>query len=1510
MSTTTTKSHWQIPSVMESKLRSLRRRSWLLIAFRGLAIAISVLVLAMMIAMTIDWVFVLFDWRPRVFLTLATLLLAVVSLLWTTVSRFRRFAKLQSTAQQVDAAVPQLQHRWSTVAQMNRVLGHDGEGREGQGTAKLMRDQVASEAVAMQSMVDPSRIAPLSVLRQSLMCFAGSGLLLLIFMMLHWSQTLVLLQRFWRPTQAITATELVSLTADQLVPRGESIELHTRIQGIPRSSAELSVRYQSGATDLFKIDELEIANEQFVYSWRADESAQYRFRAGDGQTDWHDLQVIDYPEIGEIQFRLIAPVYTNQKVIEKTYLPRRMKVTEGSELEIAIKPIEPVQKMEMCRVVIRSGAPATDRNLATNEEEKVGLNADINGWYRYRSQLNESVTLQPSLLSLHGLADETPRRIRIDVLADKAPVARVISPTDEESVAEDDKIEIKFEAHDDHAVAKAELIVYDESQRNEEGELIRKEIMRREVPLGDQAGKKHVATTTQLDLSELDLPVGSEVSYAIEVTDNRNEAGSAERVSNPSQKQDRDPVPANQTPSEFKPSSKELAENQKPPSKESSSDSPVTKSYQATKSSQAKASPKMPREGKPESNDMIPKPTNSNQDAVKPESISTELDSRVADLAKDPSAQTSLARSKPVDPKSEMSPNIDSKAVPRPSDKSSRDTPASPKTKSPESNDEPAGDPSSKASESKEPTDTKKSESADARENSPKDQSVSKSVGKEADQKPKAMADRRGRMRPRPPQKAQSTRTNQRKLKIVKKLVAIAQADGDFDEKTPTRQWVKQLDEMLSKVEIGLEDLVEHRIADASRGEQFQILDQGLGAVEEKTSDLREETEENEFAFVGLQLLDISRDHVSPARDRVFAGIRNPNASDPGARYALGHIQRAREQLAALLKRYDQVQQERRLNRSLEEGVEIYEVYIEKRHQLMREARQNRHPLARKMGVIEVDQAYLDRLAEVLGLRRDMLDEFATMLGDDPRLLSRYMDLVKRRRQSLRAQLAEIADTQDDAVYETEGWLEIDPQQQADLWTIIADLRFQATETLAKETAELTERIEKQMPLSLDIKRGIPSEVLSLARRLQETTRRVAMESETTIDEEDASQVVDLYRQLEAKLSQLEFENDKEEDVANFVAPRLIETSVMTQSAIAWQRIAGHLRNESYPGIVATEQRQMTVISQLLLTEMLGIEEDLEQQFQRIAEESVPDEITEMVRALLGLVQGFTLNQAAAAYAASTNDLENTAKQQRMAMTKIEEAEKLFDEMRREVADHLDEYELQDPNIADLRDPTLDEFLARLEREPNIASQLGIPRRRRNLRVLADSMLWQQTASGLLGSSGEEALRRAKKAKEMRASGRAHNKPMQQQANAQAEKDLSDEELKELKKAKELQQKLEKQMLAIQDQMKNPKTPPQQRERMKKMTEQIQRLLKQQDEQSSAIAAWQRLAQADQASAVMEALTRGEEVPDEQWNELFSTLDDGLWQVRGKQPPEQYRKAIEQYQDRLRELLGTAGAES
>ena len=64
---------------------------------------------------------------------------------------------------------------------------------------------------------------------------------------------------------------------------------------------------------------------------------------------------------------------------------------------------------------------------------------------------------------------------------------------------------------------------------------------------------------------------------------------------------------------------------------------------------------------------------------------------------------------------------------------------------------------------------------------------------------------------------------------------------------------------------------------------------------------------------------------------------------------------------------------------------------------------------------------YLERYTQVLEIRRELRKEFARILSDDPRLLGKYMDLIKRQRNSLRNQLTDLRERQEDISTELSG---------------------------------------------------------------------------------------------------------------------------------------------------------------------------------------------------------------------------------------------------------------------------------------------------------------------------------------------------------------------------------------------------------------------------------------------------------------------------------------------------------
>lgn len=399
-----------------------------------------------------------------------------------------------------------------------------------------------------------------------------------------------------------------------------------------------------------------------------------------------------------------------------------------------------------------------------------------------------------------------------------------------------------------------------------------------------------------------------------------------------------------------------------------------------------------------------------------------------------------------------------------------------------------------------------------------------------------------------------------------------------------------------------------------------------------------------------------------------------------------------------------------------------------------------------------------------------------------------------------------------------------------------------------------------------------------------------------------AEQLAYLCGELDAALDQLNFEHEKQEEVTSYVASRLLEVRAVTDQADAWAQIAANLRHKRYYGLAEIDQEKLAIATELLRVEMGNIQDNLNGEFRRLAESDVPADIVELVRQLQSVMETVTFHQAGATFSLTQNQVEAAAQKQAKAVQEFEQAEKLFDQVRRAVAVALDEYKPANPNIADLRDPTLDEFLAQLEREPNLEAQLGIPNRPRNLRVIAESMSWQESGAGLLGDSSEAALARARKT--------MREKPKPAERPQKPESEMTEQERQQRAKDQQNQESLEKSLASIEEKAADPNTPPQQRRQLEQMAENMKRMLAQMGQRTLEAEEWERIAESDKAKQLLRALAHGERLPDDQWNKLLSTLDDGLWQVRGRKPPEDYRKAIEQYQEYLRQLDSGRGAAS
>lgn len=1588
------------PAILDQKLRQVRRRHWVYSLLRGTLSALAALIAGMMLAMLCDWWLTPESIAVRAMMTSLVLLAAVAIGTVMIVRELRAFAQLKRAARDVDAVVPQLEERWSTVASFA-----ESQQLPADPVTQAMLHQVTHEAVAMSRLVQPRQVVRPVQLRRPLQLSGLMTCLFVAFLMMNWPQNRVLLARFWSPASLLSATRLHNVTGDLTVPRGDSVVLSASVSGLPRQRATLTLKRSDQEIEeiVLNLDPEQAASIEYSIA-SLEQSFAYRIQAGDGRSEWYTVTAVDRPAFSEVQLTVRAPDYVDRPEYSKDYLPDRVRAIEGSRLTIAMRANGDLTQFQMIKKHSAEESP----------QEVIRLEPDEDGWYRFETLLTQDVALTPYMVNEHDLKNDDQHACRIRVLEDRAPVARILSPTDDVAVDPDETIEIEFEAHDDYGVAKAELVVYEEPE--EEGtEPAVLDIM--EIDLGDQHLAEHVLASTSLDLSQYALEEGRQVSYSIRVTDNRmlglHERGDTDRSEN---------MLASRAASETERGRSTPAESGEPGVSENQSTEEAQVSNGSRNSSQATAvaDSNSPAENSAESAmaentsaDSRNSPTRQSAPAndgvasLGPEdaqdttegagtnqsqlqTAAVESASRVSaeDAAQSPPAQTAATTAKSTAADSSDSnsaaPTTDSdpdakpalaQAGPTdPSAAGSQDSPSEPPTDAgnPSDADQAASDqppisgnensPLANAAKqppgtSSEETPASQSETAESPMNAPSsrvaqaeiDQShladsrtASATSGNPANAptssaSPNANASSRNDPSDQPmlasrddrqetPQErnapsqvpwdvevfdkraGQNSESRRRRVRIEKRLASAPEPEDapQEEEKVELREQLVAIDHELEPAEVILQGLVDNvervGIADPQI-QDLQEVDQRLSSVDEMIATLREESKDTPYAFAGLQMVELGTAHLTPARDRVFSLIRQPDVEPDGnLAEALHRTTRARELLAELLVRFDQVTRDRELEESLQEAITMYEVYVKDLHRFLREqTRPDADPLKRKMAVIEVDQEYLDRLREVTEMRRDLMAEFGRILADDPRLRSKYLDLIKRRRNSIRETLQELHERQAVVATELTGWQVVAENQRPDIWILAAEIRLRDTAELARAASQFEEQSTAQFPLSLDQSFGLPREVLQQVQTFAIESRTVSAMSRRMLRNpldanlklsHELQQVQVTLRKLDALVEELAAQHD-EEEVLNYVTGRQAEIRKLQDSLQAWIQVARALDAEDFPGLVQVDQDQLAFETELLRLQMADIEDQLGVQF----ENGIPDEITELVVQLKQVMEAITLNQAAATYDLNQKALEPSGFQQQLALSGFEKADQLFEEIRRQTVEILDAIDPDDPNIADLEDPTLDELLERLEREPDLAALLGLPRRPRNLRTISD-WVTQQQANG--DSSAMAALQNSVQAARQRSE---ENQQGRSPREPQEDTDLDESQWQKIADAMDAQERLEEKIRELKQQAGDENLDSEQREKLLETARQLEQMQRQLASRQIDKAEWEEMARSDQMRAVMKAMATGEPIPDSQWNRVLSSLDTGLWQSERRTPPEAYRAAIEQYQERLRTLI-------
>ncbi|MEX2317874.1 MAG: hypothetical protein WD669_12025 [Pirellulales bacterium] len=1080
-----------IPFAVTRKMKMVRQRKiWVQVASAFVAAA-AVLLVAMAIAMLIDWLATLYNSGWRTVLTTTAMATAAVTIAGWLVIAWRRGLRWERVALDVDRQLPQLEERWTTMAR----LGPDVANPQVVHPAMLRR--VATEAAGWEPHVNPQQVVSLSTLGRAMIGLSAITAVLAVAALLDFHRTTVLMRRFWLPGSSISATELVNMTGDVVVGRGESLELTAAVKGSPVDQAMLYMQSEANPEQTVTLVAHGENPIEFTHRIRAvDNPFTYLLRAGDGQTELFTVDVTDRPEIASLQMTVTPPAYTGRPTANFDKLPRRLTALEQSELQLAIRPTVSLKSLQ----------------LRMGDDQLVAMTADADGWYRWTTTLSESLSLSPLLTETHGLTNRRVSKVQINVVPDKAPIVKVISPDDQVAVRPDDTVEIKFTAQDDVGIGRAELVVYDES----DPDVGPVELATISIPLDDQIGARRVDGTVNLDLSKYEIADGKIIGYEVRVSESRDAAINAAAKQQP---EGRGPARgrgrnqtsmANATPQRSdpakatdpaKPTDPTTAGNQGPqPNTTASTDEPAKARDTVAANNSETGNPSTPTQQPPKatpstaSNASNPTPAKATESTPSTNTVASNDNASTTPPKQNgasatpgtPTAENSTANQ--TAPKTDpMTPNNSAKNMVAANNANDpKATPSeSPRTVA---SDRQSLTPSNASNANANANDMANASATASNSSQPSD-SQNQTANNNSNPPSNSMA---GQSQPSDPSSSGSSPPPNDMQK--RSLDVGAQASSSQRMRLEVDEWAGSYDgQQRHKLEIAIAPELAALDAALARAQQTArtVLDEIEAAgewrgkhdrdmtnTERSTVDaqqvirgLGQKTHNTPYAFIGLQLTDIGNAHVNPARNNFWTALQSEGeARVASVRDGWQHVTRARELLADLSGQFQRAQKEFELAEKLQKIKKMYQVFIEDSFQLLNGQAGDPSRVSRTMAELKVDEEYLKRLREVLEMRRDMMAELARILAEDPRLLQRYMDLFKNRSTNLREQLADLTAEQQDLNREVRAWTLVDEAERPRIAQILLQRQLHDAADLATKAGTLQDRYQTWIPLSRQAK--------------------------------------------------------------------------------------------------------------------------------------------------------------------------------------------------------------------------------------------------------------------------------------------------------------------------------------------------------------------------------------------------------------------------------------------------------
>ena len=275
------------------------------------------------------------------------------------------------------------------------------------------------------------------------------------------------------------------------VPVGKDIEIAASFMGRKPGSPHLDWSVE-GSRDWQSVALTNLQNGAFHFGFSKIEKAiRYKASGGDAESSQYEIRPYVPPEVKDTSVTMEFPAYTKMPPSEEP--SGNVTVVRGSKLTFHIETAGDVTNARL--------RFATATNITLQKADAPDL------WTRTLTPAKDTF-YWIELIDSAGRKGGTEQPFQVVILPDEKPQVEIVDPGKDIRAERNDKIPVKISVSDDFGIDDVQLVY---RKMNGSNQTVRCKIER---------GSRDVLTTTQIDLSTLELKDYEVVAYHAEARDN------------------------------------------------------------------------------------------------------------------------------------------------------------------------------------------------------------------------------------------------------------------------------------------------------------------------------------------------------------------------------------------------------------------------------------------------------------------------------------------------------------------------------------------------------------------------------------------------------------------------------------------------------------------------------------------------------------------------------------------------------------------------------------------------------------------------------------------------------------------------------------------------------------------------------------------------------------------------------------------------------------------------------